>query len=286
MSRPLQGAQFMLAAHRISQLPADQYAEVAFAGRSNAGKSSALNTLTGHKGLARTSKTPGRTQQMVAFSLPAEGGGEVVTQRLIDLPGYGYAKVPLEMREHWKKEIDAYLHRRQSLRGLVLIVDIRHPLKEFDRLMLEFCDATQLPCHLLLTKADKLSRGAATQALAALRKQFADEGLQATAQVFSSAAGTGVDEAREAVMRLLATPREGGHDGSARRPVLKRWLPSGARCARKRDSRRAQGWLAGDALFARRRTEASSVDWLMPCVSTERRARALRPPAEGEWLAA
>lgn len=210
MSNPLQGAQFVLAAHRISQLPADQGAEVAFAGRSNAGKSSALNALTGHKGLARTSKTPGRTQQMVAFSLPSTGQ-LAPDLRLIDLPGYGYAKVPLEMREHWKLEIDAYLHQRRSLRGLVLIVDIRHPLKEFDRMMLEFCFATQLPCHLLLTKADKLSRGQATQALAALRKQFAAEGLHATAQIFSSSAGTGVDEARQAVTALLQQPREGAH---------------------------------------------------------------------------
>ena len=213
MSNPLQGAQFVLAAHRISQLPPDQGAEVAFAGRSNAGKSSALNALTNHKGLARTSKTPGRTQQMVAFSLPSpreaaaapvEAGAD---RRLVDLPGYGYAKVPLDMREHWKQEIDAYLHRRRSLRGLVLIVDIRHPLKEFDRLMLQFCADTGLPCHVLLTKADKLSRGAGTQALAALRKQFAAEGLHASAQVFSSSAGTGVDKAREAVANLLRQPR-------------------------------------------------------------------------------
>jgi GTP-binding protein len=230
MSNPLQGAQFMLAAHRISQLPADQGAEVAFAGRSNAGKSSALNALTNHKGLARTSKTPGRTKQMVAFSLPPRDvpvsraqdaqerslpgnatAGAAPDLRLIDLPGYGYAKVPLEMREHWKLEIDAYLHQRHSLRGLILIVDIRHPLKEFDRMMLEFCFATQLPCHLLLTKADKLSRGQATQALAALRKQFAAEGLHATAQIFSSSAGTGVEEGRQAVMSLLHQPREGAH---------------------------------------------------------------------------
>jgi GTP-binding protein len=230
MSNPLQGAQFMLAAHRISQLPADQGAEVAFAGRSNAGKSSALNALTNHKGLARTSKTPGRTQQMVAFSLPpyrdvpvsraqdaqerpppAADRQSTSDQRLIDLPGYGYAKVPLDMREHWKLEIDAYLHQRRSLRGLVLIVDIRHPLKEFDRLMLQFCFDTQLPCHVLLTKADKISRGQAAQALAALRKQFAAEGLHATAQIFSSSAGTGVEEARAAVMALLQQVREGGH---------------------------------------------------------------------------
>ncbi|MET0332095.1 MAG: ribosome biogenesis GTP-binding protein YihA/YsxC [Dyella sp.] len=202
-SNPLQGAQFILAAHRISQLPTDEGAEVAFAGRSNAGKSSALNALTGHRGLARTSKTPGRTQQMVAFSLPISS-----ELRLIDLPGYGYAKVPVEMREHWKLEIDAYLKQRKSLRGVILIADIRHPLKEFDRMMLEFCFHTHLPCHLLLTKADKLSRGQATQALAAMRKQFAGEGLQATVQVFSSSAPTGVDEARAKVMELLARERD------------------------------------------------------------------------------
>ncbi len=146
-------------------------------------------------------------------SLPAGAGQPVADLRLIDLPGYGYAKVPLEMREHWKLEIDAYLHQRRSLRGLVLIVDIRHPLKEFDRLMLQFCFDTRLPCHVLLTKADKLSRGQATQALAALRKQFAAENLHATAQIFSSSAGTGVEEAREAVMALLRQPREGAHQG-------------------------------------------------------------------------
>jgi GTP-binding protein len=211
MSNPLQGAQFILAAHRISQLPSDSGAEVAFAGRSNAGKSSALNTLTGHRGLARTSKTPGRTQQMVAFSLPPliQGEGAApLTARLIDLPGYGYAKVPEELREHWKQEIDAYLKHRQSLRGIVLIADIRHPLNDFDRMMLEFCFATHLPCHVLLTKADKLSRSQASQALAALRKEMAASGTQATAQMFSSHTPTGVDEARATVMTLLNTPRE------------------------------------------------------------------------------
>ncbi|SEI64008.1 ribosome biogenesis GTP-binding protein YihA/YsxC [Frateuria terrea] len=210
MPNPLNGAQFVLAAHRISQLPADRGAEVAFAGRSNAGKSSALNALTGHKGLARTSKTPGRTQQMVAFSLPplAQGDGNApLDARLIDLPGYGYAKVPEELRAHWKQEIDAYLHQRRSLRGVVLIADIRHPLKEFDRMMLDFCFETNLPCHLLLTKADKLSRNQATQALAAVRREFG-EGVQASAQVFSSADGTGVEPAREAVVALLRRPRE------------------------------------------------------------------------------
>jgi GTP-binding protein len=209
-SNPLQNAQFVLAAHRTSQLPADQGAEVAFAGRSNAGKSSALNALTNHKGLARTSKTPGRTQQMVTFSLPpiAQGNGQPPLEaRLIDLPGYGYAKVPEDLREHWKLEIDSYLHHRRSLRGLVLIADIRHPLKDFDRMMLDFCFRTQLPCHLLLTKADKLSRGAAAQALTAMRKSFVD-GLHATAQIFSSPDGTGVAEARDVVVAFLKQPRE------------------------------------------------------------------------------
>ncbi|HEX5304513.1 MAG TPA: ribosome biogenesis GTP-binding protein YihA/YsxC [Dyella sp.] len=210
---PLQGAQFVLAAHRISQLPADQGAEVAFAGRSNAGKSSALNALTGHRGLARTSKTPGRTQQMVAFSLPmtvAQGEGEPpLDARLIDLPGYGYAKVPEELRAHWKTEIDAYLHQRRSLRGVVLIADIRHPLKEFDRMMLDFCFATALPCHLLLTKADKLSRSQAMQTVAAMRRQFVADQRQATVQGFSSSAPTGVDEARARVIELLQQPRPG-----------------------------------------------------------------------------
>jgi GTP-binding protein len=202
---PLQGAQFVLAAHRVNQLPADEGAEVAFAGRSNAGKSSALNALTGQKGLARTSKTPGRTQQMVAFSLPAVVRGETsqpLDTRLIDLPGYGYAKVPDALRDHWRHEIDRYLHVRRSLRGVVLIVDIRHPMKEFDRMMLDFCLATVLPCHVLLTKADKLSRNQASQALASLRKELGTN-APVTMQIFSAPAGTGVEEARAAVMALL-----------------------------------------------------------------------------------
>jgi GTP-binding protein len=182
---------------------------VAFAGRSNAGKSSALNALTGHNGLARTSKTPGRTQLMVVFDLPPlkVEGAAPVDARLVDLPGYGYAKVPEAMRQHWRGEIDAYLKMRRSLRGIVLIVDIRHELKDFDRTMLEFCAATELPCHVLMTKADKVSRGQASAALEALRKDFRTNGVPGTAQVFSSTAKTGVEEARARIMELLATPR-------------------------------------------------------------------------------
>lgn len=198
-ANPLQRAHFVLAAHRIDQLPDDHGAEVAFAGRSNAGKSSALNTLTGQHALARTSKTPGRTQQMVVFTLDE-------TTRLVDLPGYGYAKVPEAMRAHWRKTIDAYLHRRRSLRGVVLIADIRHELKPFDRTMLTFCRDIGLPCHLLLTKADKLSRSAAAKALDAVRRLAAAQGWSATAQMFSSHDGSGVESAREAVMALLDGP--------------------------------------------------------------------------------
>lgn len=195
-SNPLQRASFVLAAHQLNQLPPDQGVEVAFAGRSNAGKSSALNALTNRKALARTSRTPGRTQQMVVFDL-GEGA------RLVDLPGYGYAKVPEKLRAHWRGEIDAYLHQRHSLRGLVLMVDIRHPLKEFDRMMLDFCASTDLACHVLLTKADKLSRGQATIALQAAQRVATEAGWTSTWQIFSARVGTGVEAARETVMAFL-----------------------------------------------------------------------------------
>lgn len=208
-SNILNGARFALAANEITQLPYDVGAEVAFAGRSNAGKSSALNALTGHNSLARTSKTPGRTQLMVVFDLPPlkREGEEPLQARLVDLPGYGYAKVPDAMRDHWRREIDAYLKMRRSLRGIVLIVDIRHELKDFDRTMIEFCADTDLPCHVLMTKADKISRGQASKALEALRKEFRASNVPGTVQMFSSLAKTGVDEARARIIELLHTPR-------------------------------------------------------------------------------
>jgi GTP-binding protein len=197
-SNPLQRARFTLAAHKCTQLPADDGAEVAFAGRSNAGKSSALNALVAQRALARTSKTPGRTQQLVVFELDAD-------TRLVDLPGYGYAKVPERLREHWRHEIDTYLNVRESLRGVVLIADIRHPLKEFDQQMLHFCSVKSLPCHLLLTKADKISRGQTAAALERARQLFTREGWTASVQVFSSSAGTGVEQARTTIMTMLQT---------------------------------------------------------------------------------
>jgi GTP-binding protein len=198
-TNPFRHAQFATSAAEVKQLPADTGAEIAFAGRSNAGKSSALNAICDQSGLARTSKTPGRTQLLNVFALD-EG------RRLVDLPGYGYAKVPEAMRERWKGVIDAYLRERQSLRGVVLIIDSRHPLKDFDRQMLDFCREIDLACHCLLTKADKLSRGEAARTLLQVRKEITAMGSTATAQLFSTPAKTGLDEARSALFGLLARP--------------------------------------------------------------------------------
>ena len=183
---PFRDARYLTSAHRLDQLPPDVGAEIAFAGRSNAGKSSALNTICDQQGLARTSKTPGRTQQLVVFPLDD-------AHRLIDLPGYGYAKVPDKLREHWRGVIDAYLRTRASLRGIVLVMDARHPLREFDRLMLGFAQATGRRSLCLLTKSDKLSRSEGLRTLAAVSKELAPG---ATAQLFSSLSKSGVDEAR------------------------------------------------------------------------------------------
>ncbi|HXS73297.1 MAG TPA: ribosome biogenesis GTP-binding protein YihA/YsxC [Rhodanobacteraceae bacterium] len=197
IENPLRDARFVLAAHETHQLPADAGAEIAFAGVSNAGKSSALNALVGHGALARTSKTPGRTQQIVVFELPNGG-------RLIDLPGYGYAKVPAAMREHWRTAIDGYLRTRRSLRGLVLIADLRHALKDYDRQMLTFCAAIELPCVLLLSKADKLARAQAQASQRKVQGEIEQARWNARTLLFSATAGTGVAEARAAAAALLA----------------------------------------------------------------------------------
>ena len=195
-ANPFRHATFLLSAPEPRQLPADAGAEIAFAGRSNAGKSSALNAICDQSGLARTSKTPGRTQLLNVFALDE-------ARRLVDLPGYGYAKVPEAIRERWARAIDAYLRERESLCGVVLIMDSRHPLKDFDQQMLTFCRDIDLACHVLLTKADKLGRGEAGRALAMVRKECAAQGWPATAQLFSSLAKTGLDEARAKLMALL-----------------------------------------------------------------------------------
>ena len=180
---PYRSASYVISAHHLSQLPADTGYEVAFAGRSNAGKSSAINTLTEQKSLARISKTPGRTQQIVIFDLDDQ-------RRIADLPGYGYAKVPEKLKEHWRQVMQRYFERRQCLRGVVLVMDIRHPMKPFDEQMLAWCAAARVPCHVLLTKADKLKRGPAQAALHKVRKAL-PEG--ATAQVFSAKSREGMD---------------------------------------------------------------------------------------------
>lgn len=191
-----QTASFIKSASQVDQCPADQGLEVAFAGRSNAGKSSALNTLT-HARLARTSKTPGRTQLINFFGLDEQ-------RRLVDLPGYGYAKVPLELKEHWKQHLDAYLTQRGSLAGVVLVMDIRHPLSAFDRMMLDWANVAGLPAHILLSKADKLSFGAAKGVLlkvqSTVRKEF---GNRASVQLFSSPKRMGIDEAHAVLERWL-----------------------------------------------------------------------------------
>lgn len=198
-SNPLNGASFVLSTPDPLQLPADSGAEIAFAGRSNAGKSSALNVLVGVHGLARTSRTPGRTQHLVAFVLP-DG------RRLVDLPGYGYAKVPEAVRAQWRDALEGYLMRRRSLRALALVMDIRHPLTPFDQQMLAFCAAHALPCHVLLTKADKLGRGQTAQTLLAVQRELAQLHGVLSAQVFSATAGTGVEAARGVLTRLLGGP--------------------------------------------------------------------------------
>ena len=170
-------AQFTVSSAKLAGCPADSIAEVAFAGRSNAGKSSAINALTNQKRLARISKTPGRTQLINFFGL--EPG-----YYLVDLPGYGFAKVPLAVKNKWQKELERYLRQRESLAGLVLLSDIRHPLKEFDRLMIEWAVQSELPLHLLLTKTDKLKRGAAQNTFLAIQKELKDLN-EVTVQLFS-----------------------------------------------------------------------------------------------------
>ena len=183
-----QNARFLLSAQRISQLPSDDGKEVAFVGRSNAGKSSALNALAHQSKLARTSKTPGRTQLINVFSLSD-------TQRLIDLPGYGYAKAPISAQQVWSQMINEYLLKRQSLKGLVLLMDIRHPMKPQDQDMIQWSLESNIPIHLLLTKADKLSKNQTIKALSAVRKAFKDTTNNAlvTMQSFSALKKTGLE---------------------------------------------------------------------------------------------
>ncbi|MCX2979929.1 YihA family ribosome biogenesis GTP-binding protein [Halieaceae bacterium IMCC14734] len=197
LARPrYDAATFLTSASKFSQCPPDSGWEVAFAGRSNAGKSSAINCLTGNRKLARTSKTPGRTQLINFFELSE-------TQRLVDLPGYGFAKVPLKVKLEWTKHLEAYLQERQSLRGLVLMMDVRRPLQEFDQTMLDWAVAAEMPVHILLTKADKLKKGPAKSTLLQVRAQLADYGESVSVQLFSALKRSGLDELHKVLNHWL-----------------------------------------------------------------------------------
>jgi GTP-binding protein len=187
---PYRNAQFLLSVNRWNQLPDENSIEIAFAGRSNAGKSSAINTITDNKALCRTSKTPGRTQMINYFSI-------VPGRHLVDLPGYGYAKVPEKIKLHWQKLLERYLTERNALKGVVIIMDVRHPLTEYDRQMLSWCQRSHMPAHILLTKADKFKRGAGQNILLKVRKSLKAEYPGTTAQLFSALNKTGVEEAQE-----------------------------------------------------------------------------------------
>ncbi|MGB1271286.1 MAG: ribosome biogenesis GTP-binding protein YihA/YsxC [Endozoicomonas sp.] len=189
---------FYKSAARLSQCPPNEGREVAFAGRSNAGKSSALNALTGSNKLARTSKTPGRTQLINFFTVTED-------IYLVDLPGYGYAKVPEAMKREWQHHMTDYLERREPLVGLVLLMDIRHPMKEFDQMILNWSVSANMPLHILLTKSDKLKQGAAKQALNKL-KQALSRFPQVSIQLFSSLKKAGVDQLASRLDEWLLAP--------------------------------------------------------------------------------
>ncbi|MEW5756749.1 MAG: ribosome biogenesis GTP-binding protein YihA/YsxC [Pseudomonadota bacterium] len=182
-------ARFMLSVANLGQLPPEAGREVAFAGRSNAGKSSAINALTNIKGLARTSKTPGRTQMINYFQLDDD-------RRLVDLPGYGYAQVPEAIKRQWQDLLETYLRTRQVLCGLVLVMDIRHPLTAYDEQMLGWCAAVGMPVHILLTKSDKLKRGQASATLLSVRKRLSAFENPVSVQLFSALDRVGIEEAQ------------------------------------------------------------------------------------------
>lgn len=182
-------AVFFRSVYDFGELPPDDSAEVAFAGRSNAGKSSAINALVNHKRLAFTSKTPGRTQTINFFSLGSQ-------RYLVDLPGYGYAAVPIKEKRHWGELISTYLQTRISLCGLILIMDVRHPFTELDRQLLGWLAPLHKPAHILLTKADKLGKQEATATLRAAQSE-ANRYPLCSVQLFSSTTGMGVGAAQK-----------------------------------------------------------------------------------------
>jgi GTP-binding protein len=189
MHNPYQQTAFLLGTPDPRDAPPDSGAEVAFAGRSNSGKSSALNTITGQRALARISKAPGRTREINFFQVRDD-------RRLVDLPGYGYAKVSKSVQKQWERHIARYLETRRSLTGVMLMMDVRHPLKVFDQQLLGWCHVAELPAHILLTKADKLKRGPAEAALLGVRRELEVLHPNCSVQLFSSLKGTGAEAAR------------------------------------------------------------------------------------------
>ena len=195
MHNPYRQAKFLLSAPSLAECPVDQGYEIVFAGRSNAGKSSAINAITQQKKLAKVSKTPGRTQHLVFFELDKK-------RRLVDLPGYGYAKVNEKIKKTWYQNMDQYFDQRQCLTGVILIMDCRHPLKPFDQMMLDWCIATQIPTHVLLTKADKLTKNLANSTLLKLRDNTQLFPF-VSAQLFSSLKKQGLRECWEKLNQLF-----------------------------------------------------------------------------------
>lgn len=187
-------ARFLKSADSAAGFGDESGAEVAFAGRSNSGKSSAINAIVGRRDLARTSRTPGRTQLVNFFEI-------VPGRRIVDLPGYGYAKVPPKMREHWRQLMEDYFRTRDSLAGLVIVVDARRGFGEHDEAMLRYAEARGCPVHVLLTKADKLSRNESRSILSETKARL---GERARAQLFSAETGEGVEAAQGALDALLS----------------------------------------------------------------------------------
>lgn len=196
-----QQATFLTSVASLEQLPIDEGIEIAFIGRSNSGKSSAINSITGIKGLARSSKTPGRTQMINFFRLDEN-------RKLVDLPGYGYAKVPLQVKKRWEAIVAQYIENRHSLKGIILIMDIRHPLKELDQQLLHWVASCHVPVHILLTKADKLSHGATVMALRQVEHELQTYPGVISVQVFSALDRTGLESAWKVLDRWMSSPEE------------------------------------------------------------------------------
>ncbi len=209
MSNYFHRARFIRSAFTLDQLAADIGYEVAFVGRSNAGKSSAINAMTAKRNLAKTSKTPGRTQSINIFALDEQ-------RRIIDLPGYGYAKAPKRVSEHWQKLLPEYLLQRASLKGLILVSDVRHPLQQLDQKMLNYCRQAALPVHILLTKTDKLSRGAAANIQQQVAKELRNFDMDTTIQLFSATKFGGIDELRTRLETWLAVHYGGDREKGPR----------------------------------------------------------------------